>query len=317
MPEVLPDTPAPPVAGGASQDATQEALAATDELDRRVETLLQQMEEAARRATGLAAEAGAPGEPVADLTSRVDQLLAAAAHAPPPEELPSIGTLDDELAAIASGLEGEVCSEPAPPPAPVGAPEPDAPAALAAPDPALDPSIADPPMVKRCAEPAPPTPSAGPPWWKPALEAACRALRAGAGIIRRYAPMALARIEPVAFRAAAAVSAPLRNRPALIRDAVGWVAMLTAFYASVVFVYFLFIHEPEKPAAHSAPVGLNDPAHPPAAAAPPHKEAKKSGADHGAGSTKPAARKSALKRPEKKSPAPKQDSAPAPKPGGH
>jgi hypothetical protein len=322
MPEAAPETLAPPA----------------DDLDQRVETLLQQMEEATRRATEVATDpatdagAGAPDDE--DLSSRVDQLLAEAARGDDQEAQPeSIGTLDDELAQLAADLvEGDIRAETPPPPATgVVAAAPGAPTSPSVVDPALDPSIGDPPMVRRSPPPeAAPAVPAGPPLWKRALAALVTGASLAAALLRRYGPVVLGWMEPVAYRIAAVVSAPLRDRPALIRDAVGWVAMMTAFYASIVFVYFLFIYEPEAPAAHSAPVNLTDPAHPDEPPSASHASPKKEhapadaagdGGGHGDASAKKpeTPRKSALKRPEKKKPAAKKDAghAPAAKPGGH
>jgi len=173
-----------------------------------------------------------------------------------------------------------------------------------------------------------------------------------AGAVRRHTPTLLAILEPIAFRLASLVSAPLRNRPALVRDAVGWVAIGTAFWASCLFVYFLFMYQPDAPKPTSTAVGLVTPAeegaeHEPAsshesgakheAAAPAHEskpeaapvsgghesspkehDAKPSGGHEGGKAEKAEPKKSPLKRPDKnplgtvKKPEKKEEAA-----GGH
>ncbi len=375
MPEATPGTLEPPKAQAApgsqvpseplvvpEAGAAPESQAAED-LDQRVESLLQQMEDAAKRAAGLAAEseaADAPG-PVApapaeaELASQVDQLLAEASGAASAEP-ESIGSLDEELAKLASDLmEGDFASD---------TPVPSAPSEFRSSAPAAarpDPTIGDPPPIRHAApaarvapapEPAPPPVPKGPSLWRRIFSAIGRAVVWTAGAVRRHTPTLLAILEPIAFRLASLVSAPLRNRPALVRDAVGWVAIGTAFWASCLFVYFLFMYQPDAPKPTSTAVGLVTPAeegaeHEPAsshesgakheAAAPAHEskpeaapvsgghesspkehDAKPSGGHEGGTAEKAEPKKSPLKRPDKnplgtvKKPEKKEEAA-----GGH
>lgn len=375
MPEATPETleapkaPAAPDSQAPSEPAAPEAGPApesqvAEDLDQRVESLLQQMEDAAKRAAGLAAESEAadaargplgPAPAEAELASQVDQLLAEASGAAPAEP-ESIGSLDEELAKLASDLmEGDFASD---------TPVPSAPSEFrsSAPVPARpDPTIGDPPPIRHAApaarvapapEPAPPPVPKGPPLWRRVLSAAGRGVVMIADAIRRHTPTLLALLEPIAFRLASLISAPLRNRPALVRDAVGWIAIGTAFWASCLFVYFLFMYEPDAPKPTSTAVGLVTPSeegaeHEPAAshdagakhepAAPAHEskpeaapasgghesgakksEAKESGGHEGGTAEKAEPRKSPLKRPDKnplgtvKKPEKKEEAA-----GGH
>lgn len=309
-------------------EVTQETQV-TEDLDQRVESLLKQMEDAAKRAAAIATEteadeaaAAGPATPVeSDLASQVDQLLAEAASGSAPAEAPqSIGSLDDELAKLASELiEGDVEGDAPPPPAirpapsaPAAAPLREVSRAPAAPD----PTIGDPPVVRRHAASLPkPTPPAPPktPLWRRVISGAKVIAGATIAAVRRHTPTLLAFLEPIAYRIAALISSPLRNRPALVRDAVGWVALGTTFWASCLFVYFMFIFEPEAPHPTSAAVGLVDPAKPEAehepaeAAHEAKKEAPKeapkesggheSGGHEGGGEKKAEAKKSPLHRP--------------------
>jgi hypothetical protein len=293
-------------------------IQAAEDLDQRVESLLKQMEDAAHRAADIAKEAEAepappPAVPLeADLASQVDQLLAEAAGGPPaaPE---SIGSLDDELAKLASDLiEGDLRGD-APPPPTFALPSPAPVHAGPAPNPPVGQPLGQPAVAQ--AAPAPDAPSPASP---PARPGAWRRSAAGAGhgvvlvsiAIKAHAPTLWRYLEPAVYRLAALISAPLRNRPALVRDAVGWVGLGTAFWASCLLVYFLFLFEPAPPHATSAAIGLLDPSgaessHKAAEAAhEPAKETAKAGGEHEAGGheggAKPESKQaSPLKRPAK------------------
>jgi hypothetical protein len=332
MPEALPQNPP------------------TEDLDQRVEMLLKQMERAAKQAAGIALELEAappalateatepPADANADLAAQVDQLLAqtepgAPGGTPVPE---SIGSLDDELAKLASDLiQGDIDGEA----------EGSLPFAPVRPEPKValppDPTIGDPPVAHRQPRAMPTDPVVAPaparaPRWRPAVARVVAGFLATLWsilhAILQHTPTLLEFLEPIAFWLAEAVSRPLRHRPALVRDAVGWVGLGTMFWATCLIAYFLFIFQPAPPQPSSTAVGLHGQAHEhedeghgsgdnePADKAEPDAgkaEEKKAEAGHGAKPAAPA--KSALKRSDKdplNRPAPKEPAKPAAA-GGH
>jgi hypothetical protein len=64
--------------------------------------------------------------------------------------------------------------------------------------------------------------------------------------------------EPHALKAAAAVSAPLRDKPRAVKDTIGWLAIYTLFVGLTLLVYVKFIHEPPAPTPTHTPVRLAD-----------------------------------------------------------
>ena len=52
------------------------------------------------------------------------------------------------------------------------------------------------------------------------------------------------------------MSAPLQTRPAIVRQSIGWVAIVTVFYAVCVWAFVLFIRKPETPLVSNPPPGL-------------------------------------------------------------
>lgn len=354
MPEAAPETlatpeaPAKPELAAAPPAGGSPESRIAEDLDQRVETLLRQMETAAKRAAGIAVEIEAaeadpaaftPAPLEAELASQVDQLLAEASDSAPAEP-ESIGSLDEELAKLASDLmEGDFASD---------TPVPSAPSEFRSSPPAAaarpDPTIGDPPPIRHAApaprvapapapEPGSPPVPKGPPLWRRVISSVGRGVAWVAGAVRRHTPTLLAILEPIAFRLASLISAPLRNRPALVRDAVGWIAIGTAFWASCLFIYFLFMYQPDAPKPTSTAVGLVTPseeaaeqqpaashevgakhgsaapAHEPEAKAAPtsgghgsaakQSEAKASGGHDGGKAEKAEPKKSPLKRPDK------------------
>ncbi len=64
---------------------------------------------------------------------------------------------------------------------------------------------------------------------------------------------------PVVMRTARAVSKPLDSRPPAVRDAIGWAALVTVFWAVSVWTYILIFRKPIVPKAGEAPVILSTP----------------------------------------------------------
>jgi hypothetical protein len=64
--------------------------------------------------------------------------------------------------------------------------------------------------------------------------------------------------EPHALKAAAVVSAPLRDKPRAVKDTIGWLAIYTLFVGLTLSIYVKFIHEPPAPTPAHTPVRLAD-----------------------------------------------------------
>lgn len=56
-------------------------------------------------------------------------------------------------------------------------------------------------------------------------------------------------ISPVALQALSVLSFPLRNKPRVVRDTVGWLAAWTLFLSGGLWIYVAFFHEPAGPVA--------------------------------------------------------------------
>jgi hypothetical protein len=229
-------------------------------LERGVDALL--AEAAPRAAPGARAEGG--GAAAAELSGAVDELLAGATG--PGRGAVPIRTLDAQLAEAADDLiAGEFADEdeilnavPA-----VVAPVVPVPASQDAekPAPEVSPETEEPAAVAKVAEPEPAPMRAPRVVLPPPVEAVAPSVAEEARKLPSpKAAMALALgalFSPVISAldaAAAAVSAPLRNRSQHTRDLVGWLAMVNLFLAVCVWVYLLAIRSPVAPDPEPLPV---------------------------------------------------------------
>jgi len=283
------DGPMPPGAPAAAATSPEDEQLLAD-LTQQVDALIA---ESQARPTGEPApeEPGAPvaneeppAAPVEPPAARSPESPAAGSPPPAPAEAKpeaqTIDALDAELASLAAGLMNEPTAEVAPPEpsaAPTGAPEaplPGTPAPPAASTPAAaetgvqEPkSPAQPAATPDAREPAAPVSHATAP-----VEPQPAKARAAAVAVAHLAGRV---ITPVSARAAAILSRPLRNKPKIVRDSIGWLAIFTLFNATGLWGYILLIR---KPAIAEAAVSTAADAH---SAADPAGHAAKSDAGHG------------------------------------
>lgn len=151
----------------------------------------------------------------------------------PTDEAELIGELDEQLAALADAqLAEDAAEEPVPEPAPAAAPAPaESPAATRAEQ--AEPAKPEPVVQTRQL-----TPSKG--GFK---AAAARAAKKSRPVVSR----GLQRAKVVAIAAAARANAPLQDKPQL-KQIVGWVALVHAFYAMCLWAYVVMWHNPPPPA---------------------------------------------------------------------
>jgi hypothetical protein len=251
----------------------------TQELEQTVESLLQQAQSSVQRVGQRLAEPSGPppqtAHPVGPapraaegLGPSVDQMIKPAA-APEAAQAASIQSLDAELAKLADNLvEGGfedatnvLADVPAPPAAEVTAAEEtpiDEPALDEEPEPEATEAVADE------AEPETEVAAAEP--------AAVKAEEEQAGIWKALEPPVLAGL--------AKVSGPVRGKPKVVRDLVGWLAVMTVFWALCVWGYIMIRKPgtPEKPEKAEAvkATGKHEEAAKPAA----HPEKKTANAEH-------------------------------------
>lgn len=154
----------------------------------------------------------------------------------------SLEMLDAELAKLASQLvDSDFDATPeAPGPQPSGEPR----------HPAAPPP--SPPVHREPADAVPDPAPSPPPSARPSLRGGLAAAVGLAGTAGRAA-------SPVVLRAARVVSRPLDARPPIVRDAVGWCALVTAFWAIVVWTYILIFRKPNVPRPTEAPVVISTP----------------------------------------------------------
>lgn len=233
-----------------------------------------------------------PAAPVESPAAKSPESLSGSPPPAPAEAKPeaqTIDALDAELASLAAGLMNEPTAEVAPPEpsaAPTEtteAPLPGTPAPPAASAPAgaearvEEPkSPAQPAATSAAPEPAPTLSHATAP-----VEPEPAKARAAAAAVAHLAGRV---ITPVSGRAAAILSRPLRNKPKIVRDSIGWLAIFTLFNATGLWGYILLIR---KPAIAEAAVST---------AADPHSAADQAGhaaeSDAGHGAKAPAAKDS-------------------------
>jgi hypothetical protein len=63
---------------------------------------------------------------------------------------------------------------------------------------------------------------------------------------------------PYAARGVELSAKPLDGRPAIVRSAVGWVAIYTAFLALCVWSFVLIFRQPDRPVPSAEPVRLSE-----------------------------------------------------------
>lgn len=234
---------------------------------------------------------------------------------------PPIESLDAELAEVADNLiAGEFAGEdeilntaPAAPPPVVVAPVPKA-QPESVPVPKVE-AKAEPPKPEAKVEPAPvaesppPPPKEAPKEAKapaaavpmPATLPAPAAPRAPGKSAEREvepAPDAISKTSALAavvrlagelvVRCAAIVSGPLKRKPQSVRDTVGWIALVTIFWAACLWVYLIFIRSPHAPDPEPLPTKV-------AKAETSHEEGHE-----GHGAKKPPAKKSEKAKPPAK-----------------
>ena len=255
-----------------------------------------------------------PSQEPADLAKAVEKLLEeeaaqAAQVAPPVPE--KIETLDAKIANLADDLiageladeknvlQGEVGVPPvkeAPPP-PSGTDKP----ADQAPAPA--PRVAEAAPVFEPPEPvtttrAPAAPAARPPAPKQATSTRDTAEKAAKAAARHGARAAL-RLKPHGLKLLQLMSGPLQNRPKYMRDVVGWVAIITLFNASCLWMYVLFFRSAKAPAPVTTVVKAEES----------HDQAKDESSGHGEKKAEKKDDKKSSKTDKTKKPPPKKDAA--------
>ena len=226
----------------------------TENLDSSVSALLEDAQRSCRNLSNPlgGAETG-PTEAPGTLNTQVDRMVNAAgpatAQAASPPALthdgldPSLevggdlSQLDDDLASLSDGLVAEqsLAAEPAaPPPRPASTPAP-----VAAPAASRGTQDRTP-----TPQPAPATPSQGAVTVPPPANS-----EQGLPPVRDAARAIASAISPVALQALSVLSFPLRNKPRVVRDTVGWLAAWTLFLSGGLWIYVAFFHEPAGPVA--------------------------------------------------------------------
>lgn len=286
-----------------------------------VENLESQPANLEQAAADLVSAPPTPVTPSPDLAEAVQKLIQDT-PAPTPAPAPAadkIETLDAQIANIADDLiagdfadeQGSLKGQVAAPPLVVETPK----VAEAVPPPAPEPvavAAAAPPVIAP-AQPvttpqAAPRTAAPPPAAAPSSAERRKPVNSAAKVAATHGAKAAATLRPVGLGMLALVAGPIRDRPKVFRDMVGWVAVVTIFNAGCLWMYVLFFRSatppPPKPAvatAHDAGHGKD--AH---AKADSHgkKDAKadshgKAAGGHGAPEKKKAT-KTAAKKPAKK-----------------
>ncbi len=70
----------------------------------------------------------------------------------------------------------------------------------------------------------------------------------------KSAPTQLVSLSPLLLKVLSPLSAPLNKYPKVVRDTLGWVSLITLFWAGTIWAYLLFFHKPvEADIPHSAP----------------------------------------------------------------
>lgn len=240
------------------------------DLESAVEEMLQQVVDESENASEKAEELDA------ELAQLGDELLAAEQEMPegevqPPAPEPAVDaepTLDDPETAPRDG--------PAPPPADA-APEPEIEPVEQTAEPVDDeppPGDIEAAIVEPITEPVASTstdPTALPTVSRQALpkEPWPRALAIGrlAGayawvgaqrawiFTRAKAPLVWAEVKPRLIQAMVLMSRPLDGKPPMVRSAIGWIAIVTAFWAMVVVIYVIAIRDPSPPTPEGPEMG--------------------------------------------------------------
>lgn len=224
------EEPAEPAPAGAR---AEQALA---EVEENLGDLLEQVSAEVRPVESGPASAPAPAQP----TGATLPEAAASGGEERPNPGMSLEMLDAELAKLASQLvDSDFDATPgAPEPQPTGEPR----------HPAAPPPSA--PVHREPADSAPAHDTSPPPSVRPSL----RSRLAAAGSLAGTAGRATS---PVVLRVARVLSRPLDARPPIVRDAVGWCALVTAFWAIAVWTYILIFRKPNTPRPTEAPVVIS------------------------------------------------------------
>jgi hypothetical protein len=238
-----------------------------------------------------------PAAPSPDLAEAVQKLVESPPPAAPAPPVPDkIETLDAQIATLADDLiAGDLADEEGALKGQVAAP-PSVPEAVPV---SLPPAEPPPPSVRAPApavpdlKPAGETSAAVPPPMAPGPATRVRTPESPA---KKEEPRKPSRLKAVAMAAAgsmgtavlAALSGPIRNRPKMVRDLVGWVALVTIFNATCLWMYVLFFRSADAPPAKPAAAVSHDGGH--------GKEAAKAdghGGSHDSGHGKASAKKDA------------------------